>query len=258
VLITNGVLFGGTSAYGFRADLRAVYQFYCNNLPRPNEPQYPLWQGLAPGSTLTRDEIGRRLDECTGAGLAKAKRTPQQAQRLTAITGVTGIAAEHLAQHLEWASFTFHDLVMHRLDGLNPFDNTATIYRGSTNDAELNRGVARFAADRRAVDRLAFDSDLTGLIVTPTMTVHYDDDPIVSATADAAYAAKVAAAGKGHLLLQFLADKGTHSRLAEADYLAPLDGLQKWIDNGSRPASAMILKDCRRRAPRADQCTLLE
>ena len=35
VLLTNGVLAGGTRAYGFRADLRAVYQFYCRSLPAP-------------------------------------------------------------------------------------------------------------------------------------------------------------------------------------------------------------------------------
>ena len=33
VLITNGVLSGGTRAYQFRAGLRAVYQFYCRNHP---------------------------------------------------------------------------------------------------------------------------------------------------------------------------------------------------------------------------------
>ena len=46
VVLTNGVIGGGTRTYRFRADLRAVYQFYCNNHPLPNEPRYPLWQGL--------------------------------------------------------------------------------------------------------------------------------------------------------------------------------------------------------------------
>jgi len=31
-----------------RADLHAVYQYYCGNLPRPTETQYPLWMGLPP------------------------------------------------------------------------------------------------------------------------------------------------------------------------------------------------------------------
>ena len=56
VLITNGVVSGGTRAYGFRADLRAVYQYYCANHPAPDEPAYPLWQGLPLDSRMTRAE----------------------------------------------------------------------------------------------------------------------------------------------------------------------------------------------------------
>jgi len=42
-LLTSGVLAGGSRGYYFRLDLRAVYQFYCNNHPLPEESQYPLW-----------------------------------------------------------------------------------------------------------------------------------------------------------------------------------------------------------------------
>ena len=41
VLLTSGVLAGGTRAYGFRADLRAVYQYYCRNLPAPDRLRRP-------------------------------------------------------------------------------------------------------------------------------------------------------------------------------------------------------------------------
>ncbi len=47
-LLTNGVLAGGSRGYDYRVDLRVVYQYYCANLPRPEEPRYPLWQGPAP------------------------------------------------------------------------------------------------------------------------------------------------------------------------------------------------------------------
>jgi hypothetical protein len=259
VLITNGVLFGGTEAYGFRADLRAVYQFYCTNLPRADEAQFPLWQGTAAGSTWTRAEIGRRLEECTGAGLPAKKRSPQQSGRLAAVVGVTGIAPENLGSHLEWATFTFADLVQKRLGGLNPFDNSRTVYRGSADDAALNRGVVRFRADQRAIDRLAFDADLTGLIAVPTFTVHYRDDPTVSSNADTAYAAKVATAGKDHLLLQAVARDGTHSRLSPPDYLAPLEALRRWAEDGSKPTIAESVEQCRLLAKMLrDKCSLAD
>ena len=47
MLLTSGVLAVNARAYDFRADLRAVYQYYCRNHPRPDEPpplssrQYP-------------------------------------------------------------------------------------------------------------------------------------------------------------------------------------------------------------------------
>jgi hypothetical protein len=258
VLVTNGLLFGGTSAYGFRADLRAVYQFYCQNLPRPDEAQFPLWQGTAKDTPWTRAEVGRRVDDCTGAGRPPAQRSPEKAARLAAITSVTGIKAQNLESHLEWATFTFADLVQKRLGGLNPFDNSKTIYRGSGDDAALNRSIVRFAADQRAVDLLAYDADLTGLIVVPTVTVHYRDDPTVSAGADGAYAAKVAEAGKAHLLVQLIAEQGTHSRLSAPDYLAPLEELAKWIEGGSRPRPADFTGRCRQAETELNaHCSLL-
>jgi len=42
VLLTSGVLGGGTQSYNFRLDLRVVYQAVCANHPTPDEPAYPL------------------------------------------------------------------------------------------------------------------------------------------------------------------------------------------------------------------------
>src|SRR5262245_28630733 len=39
----SGMLAGAIVGYQFRADLRAVYQYYCKNLPRPDEKPYPIW-----------------------------------------------------------------------------------------------------------------------------------------------------------------------------------------------------------------------
>ena len=69
VLLTSGVLGGGSKSYDFRLDLRVVYQALCNNHPLPTEPAYPLWQGLPPGATLTHAELARRVDACTGLRL---------------------------------------------------------------------------------------------------------------------------------------------------------------------------------------------
>jgi alpha-beta hydrolase superfamily lysophospholipase len=257
VLVTNGVLTGGTRAYGFRADLRAVYQAICRNHPKPDEPQYPPWQGLPAGSTMDRDELRRRVDDCTGVETAPAKRSARQAARLRDILAVTGVEEKQLVAHLAWGTFHFRDLVQKRLGGRNPFDNRATVYRGSGDDTALNAAVERFDADPAAVAALAYDADLSGQIVLPTLTIHARHDPVVSSRADATYAGIVAAAGRSALLAQALTDESDHSRMRDATYLAALQSLEAWLDGGPRPDPASLQATCLRVAKPASECRFL-
>ncbi len=248
VLLTNGVLWGGTRAYGFRADLRAVYQYFCRNHPRSDEVQYPAWQGLPRDSTITKAELEARVNACTGVDLPASKRTPDQQRRLSGITGATGIDEKNVQRHLEWATFTFRDLVQFRLEGRNPFDNATAAYKGSGDDRALNRGVERFSADPLAVSALKFDSDLTGHIILPTVALHWQADPIAAAAADAAYEQTIIGQGNGHLFVRLATAHGTHSRLSDAEYLASLTALVGWISSGIKPAGSAIAEHCRETA----------
>ncbi|HEY0925465.1 hypothetical protein [Brevundimonas sp.] len=249
VLLTNGVLMGGTRAYQFRADLRAVYQFYCGNHPSRQDGAYPVWQGLPANAAMTRAELRRRIVECTGVGLSQRERRADQTRRLRDILAVTGIEEDELIAHMNWATFLFQDLVQRRLGGLNPFDNSRTVYSGSSDDAALNAGVERFTADPRAVARLAYDADLSGLIVAPTVTIHARHDPTVTYLADAEYARTVAAAGRSGLLVQALTDEDQHSKMEDGGYLTALLALEGWIDTGVRPDPAGFQQDCLSRSP---------
>jgi hypothetical protein len=244
VLTTNGLLFGGTRAYGFRADLRAVYQAVCGNHPAAGEPQYPLWQGLPAGAGMSREDLQRRVDACTGIAADPADRTPDQAARLADILAVTGIAEARLVSHLSWATFLFQDLVHQRLQGGNPFDNMDTVYRGSRDDEALNARVQRFAADPAAVAQLAYDADLSGLIVLPTLAVHAAYDQVVSVDALDAYRDIVDGAGRGHLLVPVATDEHDHSRLRAATYRSALRALETWLDTGTAPDAAGLQSTC--------------
>ena len=177
VLLTNGVLGGGNSAYEFRLDLRVVYQYVCRNHPRPDEPQYPLWMGLPKDSKLTRAELAERVKACTGVGLPAAQRTPEQAARLKTILSVVKIPERTLLGHLNWATWLFQDLVQERLGGRNPFGNIGVVYQGSADDAALNAGVLRYAADPQAQGALATDSRPTGRTTLPTLHAARDRRP---------------------------------------------------------------------------------
>lgn len=248
VLLSAGLVAGGTRGYGFRADLRAVYQFYCQNHPRPDEVQYPLWQGLPADARMTRAELTRRVDECTGVSSRPEQRTPRQARNLRNITRVIGIREDELVAHLAWATNLFQDMVWRRLDGHNPFSNEGRVYSGSDDDAALNAGVERFAADPEGVARLAYDADLSGLIMLPTLSIHAKKDPTVFVGVDAIYRNIVAAAGRSDLLVQTFTDEDTHSKLSTPEYAGMLDALMAWIDKGEKPTPETVAAACQTHA----------
>ena len=256
VVLTSGVLSGGTRAYGFRADLRAVYQFYCHNHPRSDETVYPLWQGLPDGASMSRTELAARVSECTGADAAT--RTPEQARNLRNILGVTGVSEEQLVAHLNWATTLFQDMVSQRLGGKNPFSNADTVYTGSDDDAALNAGVERFAADPEAVAQLAYDADLSGLIVLPTLTIHGKADATAFVWHEAVYRETVAAAGRSDLLVQTVTTEAEHGKLSAPEYAALFRAMMVWIVDGTRPTPSSVSDLCAGLADRYGQPCLFD
>ena len=109
----SGMLAGAITGYQFRADLRAVYQYYCKNLPRPNEPQYPIWMGLPADSKMTLDELTARVDECTGVTKPAAARTDLQKKNLANILAVGGFRDIVLIRHMQYGTFNFRDIADH-------------------------------------------------------------------------------------------------------------------------------------------------
>ncbi|MFE9644931.1 DUF6351 family protein [Streptomyces sp. NPDC006365] len=244
VLLTNGFLAGGSRGYDTRVDLRMVYQYYCRNLPRPAEAQYPLWQGLPADSTMTPDEVHGRLQECTGIDSEPADRTAQQQRKLDDILAVTRIPEHSLATNMQYAAFLLQDIVHKRLDGRNPFSNRGVRYDGSHDDKALNAGVARFSADPTARRDLSYDSDLTGRIALPVLTLHAIDDPQVFAEHEAAYRATVQAADRGENLVQTFTRESEHSTLSKAEYANSLAALDTWARTGRKPTPASIARSC--------------
>lgn len=243
-LLTSGVMAGGTRGYDYRADLRAVWQFYCNNHPRPSEPAYPLWLGLPAGSTMTRPELQARFNECTGLNKPAAERSEEQ-RRITAdLVAVTRIEERALYAHLAWGTFQFRDLVQTRLNGKNPFSNENVRYAGSRDDDKLNREVIRFRADPDGQAALAHDSDLTGKIGVPVITLHAIDDPTAFVEHESHFRAQMERAGNGDLLVQVFANEREHSKLSPPHYPAVLNALLAWVETGRKPTVAEIAAAC--------------
>ena len=254
-LLTSGVVAGGTQGYDYRVDLRAVYQYFCRNHPRPSEAQYPLWMGLPADATMTESDLEARVDECTGIKNAPAQRTEQQNRSLANILSVVRIRENSLLPHLAWATFLFRDLVAKRLGGRNPFTNDGVRYSGSSDDDALNRGVERFRADPQATIELSYDSDLTGQTPVPIVTIHAIDDPIAFVEQESLYREAIERAGNGDLLVQAFTREAEHSKLRTPQYAAALQALHEWIVRGVKPTAAAIAESCEAfRVKYADRC----
>ncbi|WNO69336.1 hypothetical protein OG830_39220 [Streptomyces sp. NBC_00121] len=243
-LLTSGVLAGGSRGYDYRVDLRVIYQYYCQNLPRPSEPQYPLWQGLRPTSTLTTAGLRARLQECTGYVSAPQERTPLQQRNLDDILAVTHIPERTLESHLRFSVFTFRDIVHNRLGDRNPFNNEGVRYAGSHDDKTLNAGVERFSADPDAQRALSYDSDLTGRVSIPVLTMHAIDDPTAFVEHEAAYRASLEGAHREKNLVQTFTRESEHSELSDSEYANSVAALAAWVRTGKKPTPHSVASSC--------------
>ena len=197
---------------------------------------------------MARADIAARVEACTGLSLAPEARTPAQATALRNILSVVGVTADTLIAHLAWGTTLFQDMVWKRLDGRNPFSNAGTTYQGSDDDVALNQGVERFEADPAAVAALAYDADLTGNILLPTLTLHARYDPTVFVGHEATYARTVATAGRSNLLSQVFTTEALHSQLSLPQYAGLLIAMTRWLDTGDKPDADDVLEACRTRA----------
>jgi hypothetical protein len=83
--------------------------------------------------------------------------------------------------------------------GGSPYDNRLRWYFGSTNDLQLNRRVARFAADLPAVLALK-PYETSGQLRVPMVTLHTTSDDVVPFAHELLYFLKARPSGRGRLL----------------------------------------------------------
>jgi pimeloyl-ACP methyl ester carboxylesterase len=110
-----------------------------------------------------------------------------------------------------------------RLGG-QPYDNEDRVYQGSSDDAALNAGVARFAAAplaRAALGRFETSGDPSA----PISILHTTEDPIVPFFHQPLYADKVAAAGRSELLERSDVERFGHCTFTSSEILAAFGAL---------------------------------
>jgi hypothetical protein len=242
----SGLVVGAPVGHQFRADLRAVYQYYCKNLPGPDEPQYPLWSGLPAQSKMTLKDLETTVDACTGVAHAAADRSEPQKQNLANILGVMRFPERMLLRHMQSATFLFREIAERITHGASAFSNVDVHYSGSGDDAALNADVARFAADPAAVAALKADGEPTGSLPVPVVSIHSINDPQVVVEVQSAFREAVDRAGSGDRLVQAFTDENEHTGQSAPELAAALDALMQWIEKGVKPTPQTIVAGCAR------------
>ncbi len=244
VLLTSGVLAGGTRSYDFRTDLRVVYQYLCNNHPRPTETQYDLNLGLPANATMNNAAIAARVNECLALDKPAAQRTPEQQAKIDTIVKVIKIPESAIQSHINWGTRHFQDISAKRTDGASPFGNVGAVYSGSADDAALNAGVLRYSANPAAYKKFAEDTDPTGKIPVPVVSTKWIDDPTAFVELDARFLQVMQQGGSADRLVQTFTTTGTHSFISDPTYPTLMTALLQWIDQGRKPTPASIASAC--------------
>lgn len=115
------------------------------------------------------------------------------------------------------------------------FDNTATVYTGSQNDAALNAGVGRFVSTPDATNYVEHYYQPDGNLTLPVLTLHTTRDPLAQIAQEEVYAGIVAGQGKSDLLVQRTFDRFGHCTFTNDERVRALEDLVAWAEHGIKP-----------------------
>ncbi len=239
-----GPVAGGRRNFYGAFDLRVIYQYYCQNLPYRDEPQYPLYLGLAPGDPMMLAELGRRVNECTGVSLPPEQRTKDQAQNLATILAVTHIPESFLLTDMSYATFGMAELVQVRADGHNPLTNLGVFYTGSPDDEALNAGVFRAESDAEGRAYIITAYDPTGDVQMPTVTIHTIGDGLVIVENENAYRQTLEEAGTDDNLFQTYTNANGHCQFSLAEFEGVFQALRIWVEKRTVPTRQTVADLC--------------
>jgi len=189
-----------------------------------------LFPGVIPGTAIAvPEEVVDRWEQIYAPAVVLALAlNPAAARELVRITGAPVEREDIAAIAVTSVSILRYNVVgtadAHQRLGGQPFDNTQRVYTGSSDDAALNVGVARFTADAAALSAMN-EFETTGQLQVPVVTLHTTGDPIVPYRQQALYAAKVGGTGSSSHLTQIEVERYGHCSFEAAEVLAAFSNL---------------------------------
>jgi pimeloyl-ACP methyl ester carboxylesterase len=214
-----------TRQIDYFADARVLFDYY--------------FPGVLPGTAVAIPEQLRSGWSGTyePAVLAALADDPATAAELAAVAGIpvpgdAAGAAAAIDEVLWYNVFATAD-AQERLGG-QPYANVGRQYAGSSDDAALNAGVARFEADPQARAALG-QYDTSGDLPGPVVTLHTTGDPVVPFFHEALYRAKVEAAGRTDRLQQRSVERNGHCAFTAPELVGAFNALAGTLTLAGRP-----------------------
>jgi pimeloyl-ACP methyl ester carboxylesterase len=193
-----------------------------------------LFPGVIPGTAVDvpAEVTTHWEDRYAPAAVLALITKPAQARELVRVTGAPVerddvVAIAVTAVGILWYNITGTTDARQRLGG-QPFDNSTRVYAGSSDDAALNTGVARFTADAAALVAMN-EFETSGNLQVPVVTLHTTGDPIVPFEQQSLYAAKVARAGATARLLQNAVERYGHCNFEAGELLGAFASLMSRV-----------------------------
>jgi pimeloyl-ACP methyl ester carboxylesterase len=119
--------------------------------------------------------------------------------------------------------------------GGNAFDNRNTIYQGLHDDAVVNRGLKRYAADAQAVEYLKKFYTPKAEPKNPILSLHTTYDPLVPAWSANAYGEMLRLNGGDANYVQRFVSRNGHCTFTPDEVMNAFKDLVKWKEEGTRP-----------------------
>jgi pimeloyl-ACP methyl ester carboxylesterase len=189
-----------------------------------------LFPGVLPGSAVEiPDSVSAHWnDRYVPAVIGALALHPSSTRQLLAVTGAPIDAGDpqsigETVLAILWYNIFATADARQRLGG-QPYENADRMYSGSDDDAALNAGVARYAAEAEAranVER----SQTSGQLTVPLVTLHTTGDPIVPFRHESLYSEKAAAAGASGLLQQRAVTRYGHCAFQQNELLGAFGDL---------------------------------
>jgi hypothetical protein len=229
-----GVLGGTTLQADYIGHVRALFDFF-----------YPR---VLPGNTMGMPATVDLVRDIQLPALAAIQANPAPVGLIAAANQVQlaggsdpNLLVTTLLNALSYHALGVNDLLS-RTHSHVLFDNSSTVYASAVLPPQyqpyydaVNLGIQRFTATPDAAGWLEHNYEPTGNLGIPMLTLHKTQDRLVPYRHEAAYKARVDAAGAGANLVQRSANEYGHCEFDVSSVMTNFQDLVRWVDTGVKP-----------------------